>query len=104
MMEPFAFGALLRNKSRRTQRAPRLRFATRGELPDAGDGKRQCACSGRCSLEAHSPNLRQSQAVSYALSFFPGLSVQDRLVGRLRRPRPSAGIPLAPLGDDVANG
>ncbi|MBE0672530.1 MAG: hypothetical protein IH588_18285 [Anaerolineales bacterium] len=38
--------------------------------PDAGDGKRQCACSGRCSLEAHSPDLRQSQAVSYALSFF----------------------------------
>ncbi|MBE0672533.1 MAG: hypothetical protein IH588_18300 [Anaerolineales bacterium] len=38
--------------------------------PDAGDGKRQCACSGRCSLEAHSPDLRTSQAVSYALSFF----------------------------------
>jgi hypothetical protein len=38
--------------------------------PDAGDGKRQCACSGRCSLEARSPDLRQSQAVSHALSFF----------------------------------
>jgi len=30
--------------------------------------------TGRCSLEARSPDLRQSQAVSYALSFFPGLS------------------------------
>ena len=35
--------------------------------------------------------LRQSQAVPYALSFLPGLSVQDSLVGRLRRPRLSAG-------------
>ena len=25
------------------------------------------------------------------------------LVGRIRRPHPSLGIPLAPLGDDVAN-
>ena len=43
-----------------TKRAPRLRFAARGELPDAGNGKRQCALAGRCSLEARSPDLRTS--------------------------------------------
>ena len=55
--------------------------------PDAGEVKRQCAFTGRCSPEAHSPDLRQSQAVSCALAFFPGLSVQDRLAGRLRQVR-----------------
>jgi len=37
--------------------------------PDAGDAKRQCARSGRYSLEARSPDLRTLQAVIYALSF-----------------------------------
>jgi hypothetical protein len=29
-----------------------------------GDAKRQCALAGRCSLEAHSPDLRHFQALS----------------------------------------
>ena len=35
--------------------------------------------------------VRASQAVFHALAFFPGLSAQDRLAGRLRHPRPNAG-------------
>jgi hypothetical protein len=31
---------------------------------DGWDGKRQCACSGRCSPEAHSPDLRHFRALS----------------------------------------
>jgi hypothetical protein len=53
--------------------------SSRGERPDAGDDKRQCACSGRCSLEARSPDLRHaSQSGSFLrLGLFP--------VGRLRQ-------------------
>ena len=52
------------------------------------------ACSVHLTLGLPLCGVRQFQAVFYAFSFFPGLSVQDSLAGCLRRLRPTRRYPL----------
>jgi hypothetical protein len=49
------------------------------------------------------PNTACTRRVGVAAFSSSFLRLSIFLAGRLRRPRPSAGIPLAPLGDDGAN-
>jgi len=59
--------------------------------------KRQCVLTGRCSLEARSPNLRQSQAVFYALAFFPGLSSRTGWLDGFAVPAPAQVYPTGTI-------